>query len=317
MMAMDGLSVSERLGATAVGYLLDQLLGEPPEAVHPLPAFGRMMSAIEERIYRDDRRSGVYYATCGAGIGALTGTVFPSTAVAAFLACGGRALVEAADALDAKLRANDLVAAREAVRALVGRDTDLLDERQLARAAIESVAENTVDAVVAPLLFAAVAGAPGALGCRAVNTLDALVGYRTIRYRRFGWASARLDDLMNFIPARLTALLVILVRPRRTGEVLRVVRRDARAHPSPNAGVAESAFAAALGLRLGGENTYAGIVEVRPFLGDGRSPERTDIAQAVRLSRDVGAAAAGSAAILSLMLCWFGRDRTHRGCRGR
>ena len=155
------------------------------------------------------------------------------------------------------------------------------------------MAENTVDAVVAPALWAAVAGAPGALGYRAVNTLDAMVGHRSARYERYGWASARIDDGAGWVPARATALLVALVRPGAGAEVLRTVRRDAPAHPSPNAGVAEAAFAAALGLRLGGVNRYGDRTEERAPLGQGRPPRRHDIAEAVRLSNDVGLALAG------------------------
>jgi adenosylcobinamide-phosphate synthase len=141
--------------------------------------------------------------------------------------------------------------------------------------------------VVAPALWGTLFGAPGALGYRAVNTMDASVGYRNDRYDDYGWASARLDDVANFVPARLTALLVAGVRPRSAGAVWRAVRRDAPAHPSPNSGVAEAAFAAALGLRLGGVNSYGATSEVRPQLGDGRLPDATDIGRAAALCRDV------------------------------
>jgi adenosylcobinamide-phosphate synthase len=137
-----------------------------------------------------------------------------------------------------------------------------------------------------------VSGAPGALGYRAVNTLDATVGHRSPRYARYGWASARLDDAANYLPARLTALLVAAVRPRSAPMVWRAVRAQAPAHPSPNAGVAEAAFAGALGLRLGGENRYEDRVEVRPSLGFGRPPEPADIERAVALSGAVTTALA-------------------------
>jgi adenosylcobinamide-phosphate synthase len=157
---------------------------------------------------------------------------------------------------------------------------------------VESVAENTTDAIVAPALWGAVSGAPGALGYRAVNTMDAMVGHRSSRYERYGWASARLDDLANWAPARITALLVMMVRPDRAGSVWQAVRRDAPSHPSPNSGVAEAAFAAALGLRLGGTNHYGDRVEVRGPLGEGRVPEVGDIAAAVRLSDEIQVALA-------------------------
>src|SRR5204862_659388 len=180
-----------------------------------------------------------------------------------------------------------LETARAALPALVGRDPAGLDEREIARAVVESVAENTVDAVVAPAFWAAICGAPGALGYRAVNTLDAMVGHRSARYRAYGWASARLDDAAGYLPARLTAALVAGVRPGRAAAIWQAVRRQAPAHPSPNAGVAEAAFAAALGLRLGGENRYGDRVEVRPALGTGRPPEAADIPRAISLSKQV------------------------------
>src|SRR5690606_15478706 len=141
---------------------------------------------------------------------------------------------------------------REALPALVGRDPTHLDASEISAAVIESLAENTVDAVIAPAFWGLIAGAPGAWSYRAVNTMDAMVGHRSDRYLRFGWSSARLDDLANLVPARLTAALVMLCRPRQTRAVTTAVRRDGRKHPSPNAGVAEAAFAAALGVQLGG-----------------------------------------------------------------
>ena len=305
--------VPARLRGAAAGYVLDRLLGEPPSPVHPLRAFAWTMASIERLVYRDDRRTGALYATCGVGTGALAGVLVRSTVGATFLACGGRALGDEAARVDLSLRDGDLEQARRDVRSLVGRDSARLDAGELARAAVESVAENTVDAVIAPLLFAALGGAPGVLVHRAANTLDALVGYRSSRYERFGWASARVDDVMNFAPARLTALLVLAVRPRQATRVWRVVRRDARAHPSPNAGVAEAAFAAALGLRLGGESSYGGVPETRPFLGDGRVPERDDIARAVRLSHDVGTAASVALGVSALSL----RARARARARAR
>ena len=158
----------------------------------------------------------------------------------------------------------------------------------MARATVESVAENTSDAVVAPLLWGAVAGVPGLLGYRAVNTLDAMVGHRSPRYERFGWAAARLDDLVNWVPARVAGLAAAAggaAGRRITGGGAAGRRRDAGQHPSPNAGVVEAAFAGALGIRLGGRNVYDGQVEDRGVLGDGRAVEIADIARANRLAR--------------------------------
>src|SRR5207248_527211 len=159
--------------------------------------------------------------------------------------------------------------------ALCGRDPAGLAVAGLARAAIESVAENTCDAAVAPLLWGAAFGLPGLLGYRAVNTLDAMVGHRDARYARFGWACARLDDAANLLPARITALLAATLAAAAGGSprrALRVLRRDGSAHPSPNAGRCEAAFAGALGVRLGGTNVYAGVAERRGLLGDGGAP---------------------------------------------
>jgi adenosylcobinamide-phosphate synthase len=276
----------------AVGLVADRLVGEPPAALHPLPAFGHLMRGLEGRLWRDARPPGIAYAVAGVGTGALAGRVVGSTTVATTLATGGAALARAARAVAAALDDGDLEGARGLLPTLVGRDPDGLDEKEVVRAVVESVAENTVDAVVAPVLWAAAVGAPGALGYRAVNTLDALVGHRSSRYHRFGWASARADDAAGWVPARVTAALVAAVRPRAAGAVLASVRRDAHHHPSPNAGVAEAAFAAALDLRLGGASSYGGRVELRPSLGSGRPPEAADVEKAVRLSTDVGTALA-------------------------
>ena len=275
------------MSAVAAGVLADRLFGEPPGPVHPVVAFGRLMRRVERLLYRDSRAAGVAHAVVGCGAGVAAGGLVGSTAVATWVAVAGRALGAAAGAVGDALEAGDLSRARALLPALVGRDPSALDEKEIARAVVESVAENTVDAVVAPALWAAALGAPGALGYRAVNTLDAMVGHHSARYERYGWASARLDDLAGWVPARVTAALVAGVRPASAGAVWAAVRTQAPAHPSPNAGVAEAAFAAALGLRLGGENRYGDRVELRPPLGTGRPAEAGDIARAVALSRDV------------------------------
>ena len=275
-----------------VGIVADALLGEPPTAVHPVVRFGSAMVGLERRMWANGRGRGSAYAAAGVGVGALAGLVVRSTGVATGVAVAGRMLGDEAAKVSATLTAGDLDAARAQLPALVGRRAAGLDATEVARATIESVAENTVDAVVAPVLWAVLGGAPGALAYRAVNTLDAMVGHHSERYERFGWASARLDDVMNWVPARVTAGLVALVRPRSAREVLRIVRRDAPLHPSPNSGVAEAAFAAALGVRLGGINRYGDRIEDRGTLGDGRPAEAADIGASVRLLRDVRIASA-------------------------
>jgi adenosylcobinamide-phosphate synthase len=211
--------------------------------------------------------------------------------------------------MSALLSQDDLPAARVRLGHLCARDPAGLGREALARATVESLAENTSDAVVAPLWWALLGGIPGVLGYRAVNTLDAMVGYRNARYERFGWAAARVDDLMNLAPARITGVLAVLAAPVVGGSrkaALRTLRRDRRSHPSPNGGHCESAFAGALGVRLGGSNSYHGDTELRPAMGDGPAPAVADIGASVRLSQVVSYAAAVATVAAAVAL---GRDR--------
>jgi adenosylcobinamide-phosphate synthase len=301
--------VSRRLLAVAGALAVDRMAGEPPGAMHPVAGFGRAMEVVERHCYSPTLAGGAVYAALGIGLGGMGGAVVRSTLVATYLAVGGRALADAAGAVGDALDRGDLDQARAMLPGLVGRDPDGLDEAELSRAVVESVAENTVDAVIAPALWASLAGAPGALGYRAINTMDAMVGHRSSRYRRFGTPAARLDDAANWVPARLTALLVAVARPHRALEVWRTVRADAPGHPSPNSGVAEAAFAAALGVRLGGRNRYGNRVEDRPRLGAGPAAGRQDIGPAVRLSRDCTLALAGLLAVGSLIASGTSRGR--------
>ena len=287
--------------AVAAGLVADQLFGEPAVRPHPVSVFGRTMRGFESVAYRDDRRAGVLHAATGTLLGLASARLAGSTAVCTYVSVAGRALGEAATEVAAALDGHDLALARERLPALVGRDVSQLDEKEIARATVESVAENTVDAVVAPVLWAWLGGGAGALGYRAVNTMDAMVGHRSPRYERYGWASARLDDIAGWVPARAAAMLVAAARPAAAADVFRVVARDAGAHPSPNGGVSEAAFAAALGLRLGGENRYGDRVELRPALGHGRPAEPADIARAVQLSRDVTFVLIGALTIAGLL----------------
>lgn len=288
-----------RLLGAAAGVALDRLVGEPSVA-HPVAAYGRLMAAAEERLWHDSRWRGAVFAAGGIGLATAAGAALGSTALAAGVAVAGRALAGEARGVAAALAAGDLDRARALLPSLCGRDPDALDDKGVARAAVESVAENTVDAIVAPACWAAVGGAPGACAYRAANTLDAMVGHRNARYLNFGWAAARLDDAANWVPARLTALLVAAVRPGAAGDVAAVIRRPP-AHPSPNAAVSEAAFAVALGVRLGGDVTYGGRVDPRPTFGAGRPPEPADIEAAVRLSADVTAALVGGLSALGLL----------------
>ena len=264
-----------------------------------MAAFGRIAGRLERALYADRRLAGVAYAGIlvggaaglGAGLTRLTRDHPIShavlTAAATWAVLGGRSLECEAQTVARQLDADDLLAARKQITHLVGRDPSDLDAGELARACVESVAENTSDAVVAPLFWGAVAGLPGLLGYRAANTLDAMVGHRSPRYLRFGWAAARLDDILNWVPARVAATLTVMLGADRRGAA-RAALRDAAAHPSPNAGVVEAAFAGALGLRLGGTNRYGSQLEDRGRLGDGHAPTAAAISPTLSLARRVG-----------------------------
>jgi adenosylcobinamide-phosphate synthase len=278
-----------RATAAGVALAIDRVLGEPPlpGRLHPVAVFGAAIAALERRVYDDRPAPGAFLAAAGVGLAAAAGLAIGSPLVGGYVSTAGRGLHTAALRVEAALSSGDLRAARRLLPSLVGRDPTALDAAAIARAAVESVAENTTDAIVAPALWTAAAGSVGAFVYRAGDTLDSMVGYRDDRYRRFGLASARLDDALAWVPARATAALVALARPGRARAVARAVRGDASRHPSPNAGVTEAAFAGALGLRLGGANRYGDVVEDRPILGSGRPPGPQDITGAVDLSRDV------------------------------
>lgn len=278
--------------------MLDRAFADP-QRWHPVAGFGSAAAALETETYRDDRRAGVVHeviavgAVVGIGIVVTRGSGSSGrggalvTALATWTALGGRSLVRAGHAMADRLDIDDLTGARELLPSLCGRDPSVLDTEGLARAALESIAENTSDAAVAPLLWGAVAGVPGLLGYRAINTLDAMIGYRNDRYERFGWAAARTDDLANLVPARVTGLLTAALAPLVGGSpagALRAWRRDAAEHPSPNAGVVEASMAGALGIQLGGRTQYRHGIELRPTLGDGPAPRAADLRRAARMS---------------------------------
>jgi adenosylcobinamide-phosphate synthase len=319
----DPWAACRRAAGLVLGVALDTAFGDPTRG-HPVAAFGRTAAALERRMWAESRpRGAVFTAVCVAGM-AGTGAAMQAasrraggravaevavTALATWAVLGGRSLGREAHAVARLLETGRIDDARARLPHLCGRDPHGLDEKELARAVVESVAENTSDAVVAPLLWGAVAGVPGLLGYRAVNTLDAMVGHRTPRYGRFGWAAAQLDDAANWLPARLTALLVVAGAPLAGGsraEAWRVLRRDGGRHPSPNAGRCEAAVAGALGVRLGGTNVYAGRVDARPELGEGRAPETRDIRRATRLATGVGL---GAAAVAAAVAAAAGRRR--------
>jgi adenosylcobinamide-phosphate synthase len=297
-----------------VGWLADLVFADPRRA-HPVAGFGAAAVALERATYRDARVGGVAHtgimivavSLLGVGLERQAFRRFGFAgkagvlAIATWSSLGGKSLVRTVSTMTETLAAGDVAEARRLLPSLCGRDPASLDVDGLTRATLESLAENTSDAQVAPLFWAAVGGVPGALVYRAVNTLDAMIGHRSLRYARFGWAAARLDDLANLVPARLTATLVVACAPlvgASPAGAVRAWRRDARKHPSPNAGVVEAAFAGALGVRLGGPTRYAHVLEIRPTLGDGPAPQLEDLRRAVRLSRIVQAVAAVLAAAL-------------------
>ncbi len=268
---------------------VDALAGEP-RRFHPLVGFGAMASALERRMNDDTRIGGVvamgtlvlplvilvwYMVSVADLFGPLVDLLF------LWLALGAHALKQHADAVRVALLADDLPTARRAVSMIVSRDTDTMTVADVARATVESFLENGLDAIFGALFWYAVAGAPGVVAYRLVNTLDAMWGYRTERYARFGWGAARLDDAMNYLPARLTAATYALF-----GDTRRAVacwRAQGGLMESPNAGPVMAAGAGALGIRLGGADVYHGALKERPTLGAGNEATPADIDRAGKM----------------------------------
>jgi adenosylcobinamide-phosphate synthase len=304
-----------RIVGVLSGCLADLALGDPKRG-HPVALFGQAAAKLEGVTYRDGKVAGALHVALLVGGVTLLGAALQSaatrggrrwsvaaTAAATWMSLGGTSLVRTGREMSRLLERGDVDAARRLLPSLCGRDPARLDGAGLARASLESVAENTSDAQVAPLLWATTGGVPALLAYRGVNTLDSMIGHRSPRYVRFGWAAARLDDVANYIAARATAALVVLCAPLVGGSPLGAVRawrHDAARHPSPNAGVVEAAFAGALGVRLGGPTQYHHELQIRPTLGDGRQPTVADLRRAVVLSRAVQAAAALSIALVYL-----------------
>lgn len=279
-----------------LGWAADRALGDPRRG-HPVALFGTWAGWVETRTHRDSRAAGVLTEALvlapplalGVAATRLPGPARAlATAALTWAALGGTSLGREGLAVHELLASDDLPGARTRVRNLVGRVTDDLTADEVARAAVESVAENTSDAVVGTLVWGAALGPLGVVLHRTANTLDAMHGHRTARYSRFGWAAARLDDLLGWVPARATVLATAAASPLRAGEVVRTAVRDGRDHPSPNAGPVEAGFAAALGLRLGGRTVYASGAEDRVVMGSGPAPTVADLPRAVLLARRVG-----------------------------
>lgn len=280
----------------ALGWVADRALGDPRRG-HPVAVFGSWVGWVEARTHRDSRPAGLLtqglvlapVLALGLAAGRLPAPARgAATAVLTWAALGGTSLGREGMAVHDLLLADDLPGARRRVCHLVGRVTDDLEADEIARAAVESVAENTSDAVVGTLVWGALLGPAGVVLHRAANTLDAMHGHRTPRYARFGWAAARLDDVLGWLPARVTVLATAAATPLRAGEVVCTAVRDGRAHPSPNAGPVEAGFAAALGVRLGGRTVYASGSEDRVVMGTGPAPSAADLRRTIALARRVG-----------------------------
>ena len=274
---------------------LDWIMGDPRWLPHPVRAMGQVIGWYDDHV-REICRSPITLRLAGVILALGLPTVVyllvrwivvEAGAVAEWLGLvvtiglasttlAGRDLWDHVQAVKKPLQRRDIVGARQAVAMIVGRDTQQLSESEVVRATVETVAESTADGVIAPLFYLVIGGPPLALAYKAVNTLDSMVGHRDERHIDFGWASARLDDLVNWIPARLAAVLLLLATGLSTLNLNRmmrgwhVLRRDGGNHPSPNSGRPEAAMAGALGVQLGGTNYYDGMANERPTLGDGR-----------------------------------------------
>ncbi|MDD2706804.1 MAG: adenosylcobinamide-phosphate synthase CbiB [Verrucomicrobiae bacterium] len=285
----------------AAAFVLDLLLGDPRWLPHPVRLIGRLAAGLENPLRRAFPSARVAGVAIVAGVlltaGGMTALIIwlgylchpwlgdGLGVLALYTTLATRDLGAHAGAVWRALMRGDLSGARRKAGRMVGRDTDCLDETGVARAAIESVAENASDGVVGPLFYAALGGPAAAMMYKAASTLDSMFGYKNERYRDFGRASARLDDLLNLIPARVTGLLMVaaawLLGLNGRG-AWRILLRDGRKHPSPNSGLGEAAMAGALGIQLGGVNSYGGETSIKPFLGDPLTPiSRSHIRQAV------------------------------------
>ncbi|ULK96890.1 adenosylcobinamide-phosphate synthase CbiB [Bradyrhizobium sp. I71] len=307
-------------GAMAVAMAVDALLGWPSwlfaRIGHPVTWLGWLIAAIDSAWNRASdppalrRAAGVAGALVVIALSVALGwglqSLLPSgwiqivlVGVLAWPLVALRSLHDHVAAVAAPLRDGDVAAARDAVSRIVGRDPAALDEAGIARAAIESLAENASDGIVAPVFWGALFGLPGILGYKAINTLDSMIGHRSERHEAFGWAAARIDDVANFIPARVTGFLFVLLAPHRS-EALSCMTRDARRHRSPNAGWPEAAMAGGLGVRLSGPRIYHGSVANEPWLNEGaRDPRAADIDEALTLYRRAMLLLAGLLAVLA------------------
>jgi len=314
-----------RAALIAAAFAVDAAIGDPVRPTHPARLMGHAIAGYERAFrvvagprpgHSAERAAGAalavglplgVYLVVRRVLGALPRWARPFGQVwLVSTALAGNELAHSAERVGDGLD-ESLDSGREAVSMIVGRDTRQMTESDIVRSAVESVAENTSDAVVAPLFYAAAGGAPLALAYKAVSTLDSMVGYRNERYLHFGWASARLDDVLNLLPARLTAVLAVLGGGKGLGDLRRAWAERVH-HPSPNAGLVEASFAYGLGVRLGGPASYGGTIVDRPYLGgsEAPAPEFGDLTRVATLSRRVGALSLG--ALVGGLLTMRGRS---------
>lgn len=276
--------------AMTLALLIDRVIGDPPAWPHPVKWMGSLISALNKKWNHGSNRKGkgiimvlvvlfsvllpaILITTLAYQIHLFAGLIVESILISTTIA--HKSLKEAALEVYTPLEKQDMRQARLKLSYIVGRDTEHLTESEIVRGTVETVAENSSDGVTAPLFWAWIGGAPLALVYRAINTCDSMVGYKNDRYADFGWASARLDDVVNWLPSRLTAFFMLLAnRPFRNNRknTWNILFRDAKKHPSPNSGWCEAGAAALLGVQLGGTNTYKGVVSNRALMGDPITP---------------------------------------------
>jgi adenosylcobinamide-phosphate synthase len=305
------------LVALTVAFVLDRMVGDPPSWPHPVKWIGTLISILDKKYNKGRNRKwkgvmmlfivlavvfvlAMVITIVAYQIHPLVGISVESILISMTIA--HKSLKEAALEVYHPLQKNDMNEARRKLSYIVGRDTDKLDESEIVRGTVETVAENTSDGVTAPMFWALIGGAPFALVYRAINTCDSMVGYKNDQYLDFGWASARMDDVVNWIPSRLTGWVMLLVNRSKKIEkktAWRILYRDAKKHPSPNSGWCEAAAAALLGVQLGGVNTYKGIISNRALMGDPLDRlERNDI---VKMNKILS-----KTAFFFLLILWLG-----------
>lgn len=304
-----------------LAFVVDLAIGDPRRMPHPVRAIGKLIEWTEPpmRMLPSERFAGIILTIFVVSVAYLsTSWVLSASAqhslmlyfivatITLYFTISVKTLADEAESVALALESGDIVKARQRLSRIVGRDTENLDERQIVRACVETVAESTVDGIISPIFYASLCGPAAAMAYKAVNTLDSMVGYRNERYIRFGWASARLDDFANYIPARLSFRLIaissyICGKPFR--DCVYVAVRDGRKHPSINSGIPEATFAGALGVQLGGPSTYGGVLSDKPTIGDPRESLTVEtIKEAVKIAYVTSFLTLGLGLIISTMV---------------